>query len=118
MGSLKSAVARNYKAFGSVISGAYYCFFTLADLCICCHMNLSQIFLINIKSYFIYHQKYTPYVTFYRTNLPKEVMAYPGFPFPKHLPSFVVHKDVLQYLQDYAKHYDIEKFIKVGIFLS
>lgn len=53
-----------------------------------------------------------------KTNLPKEVMAYPGFPFPKHLPSFIVHEDVLQYLEDYAKHYDIEKFIKFNTCVS
>ena len=40
-------------------------------------------------------------------------MAFPGFQFPKHLPSFIVHEDVLKYLQDYAKHYGLEKFIKV-----
>lgn len=47
-----------------------------------------------------------------RTNLPKEVMAFPGFPFPSNLPSFMKHEDVLQYLKDYAKHYDILKLIK------
>lgn len=47
-----------------------------------------------------------------RTNLPKEVMAFPGFPFPSNLPSFMVHEDVLQYLKDYAQHYDILKLIR------
>ena len=40
-------------------------------------------------------------------------MAYPDYPFPKHLPSFIAHEDVLTYLDNYAKHFDIEKFIEV-----
>ena len=74
-------------------------------------MPLKALFLVKSGNCFSFP---APIIIFFRTNLPKEVMAYPGFPFPKHLPSFVVHKDVLQYLQDYAKHYDVEKFIKVG----
>ncbi|XP_071172349.1 uncharacterized protein [Mytilus edulis] len=47
-----------------------------------------------------------------RTNLPKEVMAFPGFPFRSSLPSFIKHDDVLEYLQEYTKHYDLHKCIK------
>ncbi|KAK6185960.1 hypothetical protein SNE40_008086 [Patella caerulea] len=47
-----------------------------------------------------------------RTNLPKEVMAFPDFPFDKNLPSFVRHEDVLKYLEDYAEHFDLYPFIK------
>ncbi|XP_045192813.2 uncharacterized protein LOC123549080 isoform X1 [Mercenaria mercenaria] len=47
-----------------------------------------------------------------RTNLPKEVMAFPGFPFPSNLPSFIRHEDVLQYLKDYSKYYNLQKSIK------
>ncbi|XP_068780125.1 uncharacterized protein [Struthio camelus] len=37
-----------------------------------------------------------------RTNLPKEVMAFPDFPFDADLPSFLPHSDVLAYLERYA----------------
>ncbi|XP_002735404.1 uncharacterized protein LOC100377826 [Saccoglossus kowalevskii] len=47
-----------------------------------------------------------------KTNLPKEVMAFPDFPFDKTLPSFLTHQQVLQYLKDYAQHFDLNKFIK------
>ncbi|KAK3086070.1 hypothetical protein FSP39_013045 [Pinctada imbricata] len=47
-----------------------------------------------------------------RTNLPKEVMAFPQFPFKKSLPSFIRHEDVLAYLESYAEHYDVYKHIK------
>lgn len=46
-----------------------------------------------------------------RTNLPKEVMAFPGFSFSEDLPSFVHHTDMLTYLQKYTAHYKIEEFI-------
>ena len=48
------------------------------------------------------------------TNLPKEVMAFPDFPFSEKLPSFMNHEDVLNYLKDYAHHFDLLKFIKVS----
>lgn len=41
-------------------------------------------------------------------------MFFPGFPFPSHLPSFVHHSQVLDYLQAYASHYDINQFISFG----
>lgn len=47
-----------------------------------------------------------------RTNIPKEVMGFPGFPFPSNLPSFPEHKDVLKYLEDYADNYELHKHIK------
>ncbi len=50
----------------------------------------------------------------YRTNLPKEIMFFPDFPFPSHLPSYVTHQEVLQYLQDYTEHYKLRQFIKFG----
>ncbi|XP_070575786.1 uncharacterized protein [Ptychodera flava] len=46
-----------------------------------------------------------------KTNLPKEVMAFPDFPFDKSLPSFIKHQDVLKYLNDYSEKYDLTKFI-------
>lgn len=47
-----------------------------------------------------------------KTNLPKEVMAFPDYPFPESLPSFMHHTDVLKYLEDYCSHFNLEKYIK------
>ncbi|KAL3853381.1 hypothetical protein ACJMK2_016927 [Sinanodonta woodiana] len=47
-----------------------------------------------------------------RTNLPKEVMAFPDFPFKTGAPSFISHEEVLQYLENYATHYRLYKYIK------
>lgn len=49
-----------------------------------------------------------------RTNLPKEVMAFPDFPFRKDLPSFVRHEDMLDYLESYADRFDLLKYIKLS----
>ncbi|XP_059360682.1 uncharacterized protein LOC132098625 [Carassius carassius] len=40
-----------------------------------------------------------------RTNIPKEVMSFPDFPFAKHLPSFVHHTEVRKYLEQYCDHF-------------
>jgi len=53
----------------------------------------------------------------FRTNLPKELMAFPDFPFSEHPPSFVGHEEVRQYLEDYAKNFDLFQFICVGLIL-
>ncbi|XP_072026351.1 uncharacterized protein [Amphiura filiformis] len=47
-----------------------------------------------------------------KTNLPKEVMAFPDFPFDSSLPSFVTHKDVLDYLDQYAAQFNLLQYIK------
>ncbi|XP_069502538.1 uncharacterized protein [Ambystoma mexicanum] len=47
-----------------------------------------------------------------RTNLPKEVMAFPDYPFPTSLPSFMHHSGVLAYLEDYADHFRIKEHIQ------
>ncbi|XP_046356593.2 flavin-containing monooxygenase FMO GS-OX4-like [Haliotis rufescens] len=47
-----------------------------------------------------------------KTNIPKEIMAFPDFSFPEGLPSFVPHETVLQYIQDYAEHFNIAGRIK------
>ena len=49
-----------------------------------------------------------------RTNLPKEVMLFPDFPFPSHLPSFPYHYDVYNYLKSYSQHFKLDRFIKFG----
>ncbi|XP_031441316.1 flavin-containing monooxygenase FMO GS-OX-like 4 [Clupea harengus] len=47
-----------------------------------------------------------------RTNIPKEVMSFPDFPFEKHLPSFVHHTEVRKYLEKYCDHFKMRNHIK------
>ncbi|GFO34733.1 flavin-containing monooxygenase [Plakobranchus ocellatus] len=47
-----------------------------------------------------------------KTNLPKECMAFPDFPFSDDLPSFIKHEDVQNYLEDYADNFDILQYIQ------
>jgi len=54
-----------------------------------------------------------------RTNLPKEVMAFPDFPFPDiEDTSFLHHSKVLEYLESYKKHFDLEKLIRFNTVVS
>jgi dimethylaniline monooxygenase (N-oxide forming) len=46
------------------------------------------------------------------TNLPKEVMKFPDFPFPSQPKSYIPAKDVNDYLNSYADHFGLLKFIK------
>ncbi|KHJ43814.1 pyridine nucleotide-disulfide oxidoreductase [Trichuris suis] len=47
------------------------------------------------------------------TNLPKEIMAFPDFPFGEQISnSFVSHEVVAQYLQDYADYHNLLPLIK------
>ena len=48
-----------------------------------------------------------------KTNLPKEVMCYPDFPYKASQDSFLHHSAVLEYLQEYAAHFGLEKFVQV-----
>ncbi|XP_043462320.1 flavin-containing monooxygenase FMO GS-OX-like 2 [Leptopilina heterotoma] len=50
-----------------------------------------------------------------RTNLPKEIMQIPDFPFKdsEGLPSFVHHSVIRQYLVDYAKHFNLHPHMKL-----
>ena len=48
----------------------------------------------------------------FRTNLPKEVMAFPDFPFPSEWSSYLSHQQVLRYLEDYTSHFDLYKYIQ------
>ncbi|XP_074835120.1 uncharacterized protein LOC142002704 [Carettochelys insculpta] len=48
-----------------------------------------------------------------RTNLPKEVMAFPDFPFDPSLPSFLPHGDVLAYLEQYAEHFCLQQHVRL-----
>ena len=55
---------------------------------------------------------------FFRTNLPKEIMAFPDFPFPSEWNSFLSHQQVLKYLQDYTSHFDLYKYIQFNSSIS
>ncbi|XP_072768705.1 uncharacterized protein [Nerophis lumbriciformis] len=48
-----------------------------------------------------------------RTNLPKEVMMFPDFPFREQLSSFLPHQEVRRYLEDYCAHYKIGPHIRL-----
>jgi len=51
----------------------------------------------------------------YRTNLPKEAMAFPGSPFPSAIQhSFLNHQEVLGYLESFAKQNNMHEKIKVS----
>ena len=50
---------------------------------------------------------------FFRTNLPKQVMAFPDHPFPNELPSFITNQDVVRYLDTYAERFELKKYIKL-----
>lgn len=47
-----------------------------------------------------------------KTNLPKEVMAFPDFPFPDVEDSFLHHEEVYSYLRKYAVHFGLDKYIR------
>jgi len=54
-----------------------------------------------------------------RTNLPKEVMAFPDFPFPENKEvSFVHHSEVLEYLESYKNQFEVNQFIKLNTMVS
>jgi dimethylaniline monooxygenase (N-oxide forming) len=46
------------------------------------------------------------------TNIPKEIMAYPDFPFPTHETSYVSSEKVLKYVHLYTETFDLRKHIK------
>lgn len=48
-----------------------------------------------------------------RTNLPTAVMQLKKFPFHKGVPSFPSHADVLTYLQNYSKHYEVDSCVRL-----
>ncbi|KAF5271106.1 hypothetical protein FQA39_LY08244 [Lamprigera yunnana] len=48
-----------------------------------------------------------------RTNLPKEVMYFLDYPYPPDkIKSYITQKEVLEYFTNYAKEFNLEKFIK------
>lgn len=49
-----------------------------------------------------------------RTNLPKEVMMFPDFPFDSQLSSFLPHQEVQNYLKQYCEEHHIRPHIRVS----
>lgn len=49
-----------------------------------------------------------------RTNLPKEVMMFPDYPFDPKLNSFLPHQEVQRYLEGYCQSYNILPHIRVS----
>lgn len=49
-----------------------------------------------------------------RTNLPKEVMMFPDFPFDPKLSSFMSHQEVQEYLEKYCQSHNIGPHIRVS----
>ena len=49
-----------------------------------------------------------------RTNLPKEVMAFPDYPFPSNLPSFLHHTEISSYLKSYAEDFGVNDYIHLN----
>jgi len=49
-----------------------------------------------------------------KTNLPKEIMGFPDFPFAPSDHSFLGHQEVAEYLKSYAKHFDLNQVIRLG----
>ena len=47
-----------------------------------------------------------------RTNLPKEILAFPDFYFDPHLPSFVSYSDVGNYLLQYTDQFQLMPHIQ------
>ncbi|XP_072231357.1 uncharacterized protein [Leuresthes tenuis] len=49
-----------------------------------------------------------------RTNLPKEVMMFPDFPFDPELSSFLPHQEVQRYLEKFCQSHNIRPHIRFG----
>merc|ERR1711970_1462653 len=56
----------------------------------------------------------TPVYENLHTNLPKELMAFPDFPFQPSEKSFVHHREMATYLAAYAKHYNLDQHVGFG----
>jgi thioredoxin reductase len=63
---------------------------------------------------YVENSKTRPMYRGLRTNLPKEVMQFREKPWNDVPESFVTHKDVLDYLQSYEKHFDLGKYVSYG----
>ncbi|KAJ1802032.1 monooxygenase [Coemansia sp. RSA 2599] len=56
----------------------------------------------------------TPLYDELHTNLPKDVMQFPGFPFPPDTPEFPDRKQVQDYVRSYADTHGLRKVIKLN----
>ncbi len=45
-------------------------------------------------------------------NSSKEMSAYSTFPPDKHAPNYMHHLELLEYFRNYARHYNLEKYIR------
>ena len=52
------------------------------------------------------------YIWTFRTNLPKQVMMFPDFPYDENLPTYLHHTDVCTYLSQYADHYHLRQYVR------
>ncbi|CAI5735302.1 unnamed protein product [Peronospora destructor] len=48
------------------------------------------------------------------TNVPTAIMQVNKFPFEKEVPSFPSHVDVLTYLQNFSKHYEVDSCVRLN----
>ncbi|KAE9326908.1 hypothetical protein PF008_g16530 [Phytophthora fragariae] len=48
------------------------------------------------------------------TNLPTAIMQLKEFPFQEGVPSFPSHNDVLTYLQNYSKHFEVDNIVRLN----
>ncbi|XP_077997050.1 dimethylaniline monooxygenase [N-oxide-forming] 2-like [Glandiceps talaboti] len=51
-------------------------------------------------------------------NNSKEMGCFSNFPFPKEYTPFMTHQKVLMYINDYAKHFDLRKYIQFNTTVS
>lgn len=59
--------------------------------------------------------KYRNFHFYYRTNLPAKIMNFPDYQrLNAEEPCCVTHQEVRTYLQNYAKHFDLLKYIQFG----
>ncbi|XP_024082101.1 senecionine N-oxygenase-like isoform X1 [Cimex lectularius] len=49
-----------------------------------------------------------------KTNLPKEIMGYTDFPVPGSDRSYLMSKEVLNFLESYVDRFDLMRFVKIG----
>ncbi|KAL3286885.1 hypothetical protein HHI36_001373 [Cryptolaemus montrouzieri] len=57
---------------------------------------------------------YSPMYQGLRTNLPKEVMEFPDYPIQEQEKSYLNQEEVLDYLNQYVQHFELEPMIKTN----
>lgn len=62
----------------------------------------------------IFFGKFYNICNIFSTNLPKEVMGFPDYDFDTNIEeSFISSELVLEYLQNYAEHFELTPYIKL-----